>query len=80
MSDGPCGRQSEHSETNGQERLAWPESHTEIRGGGFANERGGWNRPRRAQAEMTATRRIGVTSGFVWSFPWKRLPVDNCQR
>ena len=23
MSDGPCGRQSEHSETNGQERLAW---------------------------------------------------------
>ena len=120
MEDGPRGRQSELSKTNGPERLAWPESHTESRGGGFAkvnqaneDERGGhrraiwrtghaadranfqkqtvrsvWrgrsrtrksgrrllkrirriiigNRSRRAQSEMTAARRIKVTSGFV---------------
>ena len=29
---------NEHSKTNGLERLAWPESHTENRGGGFAKE------------------------------------------
>ena len=28
---------NEHSKTNGQERLAWQESHTENRGGGFEN-------------------------------------------
>ena len=41
MEDGPCGQQSEHSKTNGLPgpgRLAWPESHTENRGGGFAKE------------------------------------------
>ena len=41
MEDGPRGRQSEHSKTNGPERLVWSESHTENRGGGFAKESGG---------------------------------------
>ena len=42
---GPCGRHSEPSKTNGPERLAWPESHTENRGEGFAKELGERNRP-----------------------------------
>ena len=41
MEGGLCGRQSEHSKIKGPERLAWPESHTENQGGGFAKESGG---------------------------------------
>ena len=45
MEDGPYGRQSEHSKTNGPGRLALLEpeslqSHTENREGGFAKELG----------------------------------------
>ena len=65
MENGPCCQQSEHSKTSGPERLAWQESHTENRGGGFAKESRGRNWQRRAQSKMTAARRIGVTSGFV---------------
>ena len=41
MEDGQCCRQNEHSKTNGLERLAWPASHTENRGGGFTKDLGG---------------------------------------
>ena len=61
MEDGPCCRQSEHSKTNGPDRLAWLELHTENQGEGFIKELGGLNRQRRAQSETTGTRRIGVS-------------------
>ena len=66
---------SERSKTKGPEQLAWPESHTENRGGRFAKESSGWNRPGKAwegyMEDETCSRqsRYSKTNGperFAW--------------